>query len=495
MNVRGGYAFKSIDYLDAQNGVALIRQSELKTATVDICSAKHLPHEYLATFGDSYKVEKGDILVGLSGSLSSVSVYKDERPALQNQRTGLLQASPLISKKYVLYAYLSIITEIERAGKGVAVQNVSPKQIEALVIPLPPVEEQEGIVEAIESYFTRLDDAVATLERVQRNLTRFRASVLKAAVEGRLVPTEAELARAEGRDYEPASVLLERILAGRRRHWEEAELAKMTAKGKPPKDDRWKAKYREPAEPEATELPELPEGWCWATPEQICETIVDCPHSTPKWSASGCICVRTTEFHPGFLDLSGARYVSNEIFLDRIKRLRPREGDILYSREGGILGIACSVPPGVGLCMGQRMMLLRPESSVPNRYLMLVLNSPFTLARVRNLAGGSASPHVNVGSVRSFPVPLPPEREASRIVNHVNQMSSVENALSADMLQGSSRVQRLRQAILKWAFEGKLVDQDPSDEPAIALLDRISAERETVAARTKTRGRRKAGPA
>ena len=87
------------------------------------------------------------------------------------------------------------------------------------MIPLPPVEEQEGIVEAIESYFTRLDDAVATLERVQRNLTRFRASVLKAAVEGRLVPTEAELARAEGRDYEPASVLLERILAGRRRHW------------------------------------------------------------------------------------------------------------------------------------------------------------------------------------------------------------------------------------------------------------------------------------
>ena len=141
------------------------------------------------------------------------------------------------------------------------------------------------------------------------------------------------------------------------------------------------------------------------------------------------------------------------------------------------------------------MILLRPESSVPNRYLMLVLNSPFTLARVRNLAGGSASPHVNVGSVRSFPVPLPPGREASRIVNHVNKMSSVENALSADMLQGSSRVQRLRQAILKWAFEGKLVDQDPSDEPAIALLDRISAERETVAARTKTRGRRKAGPA
>ena len=87
---------------------------------------------------------------------------------------------------------------------------------------------------------------MATLERVQRNLKRYRASVLKAAVEGRLVPTEAELARSEGRDYEPAPVLLERILAERRRRWEDAELAKMTAKGKAPRDDKWKETYRVP---------------------------------------------------------------------------------------------------------------------------------------------------------------------------------------------------------------------------------------------------------
>ena len=97
---------------------------------------------------------------------------------------------------------------------------------------MPPLREQQRIVEAIESYFTRLDDAVATLERVQRNLKRYRASVLKAAVEGRLVPTEAALAEQEGRDYEPASVLLERILTERRRRWAES--------GK-------KGKYQEPS--------------------------------------------------------------------------------------------------------------------------------------------------------------------------------------------------------------------------------------------------------
>src|SRR5207253_1976546 len=132
---------------------------------------------------------------------------------------------------------------------GVGRPRLGLRWLKTLQFPLAPLPEQHRIVEGIESYFSRLDDAVATLERVQRNLKRYRASVLKAAVEGRLVPTEAELARAEGRDYEPASVLLERILAERRRRWQEAD---------------GRGKYHEPVAPNTAELPELPEGWCWA---------------------------------------------------------------------------------------------------------------------------------------------------------------------------------------------------------------------------------------
>ncbi len=154
--------------------------------------------------------------------------------------------------------------------------RVDYSQIGSFVIDIPPAFEQLRVVAAIESYLTRLDDAKCTLEKVQRNLKRYRASVLKAAVEGKLVPTEAELARAESRDYEPASVLLQRILAERRRRWEDAELAKMKAKGKVPKDDKWKAKYVEPVGPETSGLPELPEGWCWASVDQL----VCCPRNT-----------------------------------------------------------------------------------------------------------------------------------------------------------------------------------------------------------------------
>ncbi len=108
---------------------------------------------------------------------------------------------------------------------------------------------------------TDLDAAVAALKRVQANLKRYRASVLKAACEGRLVPTEAELARKEGRTYETGAQLLARILKERRAKWEADQLAKMLAAGKPPKNDDWKKKYKEP-DPAA--LPSysarLPEG-------------------------------------------------------------------------------------------------------------------------------------------------------------------------------------------------------------------------------------------
>src|SRR5690606_15012393 len=120
-----------------------------------------------------------------------------------------------------------------------------------------------------EAYFSRLDAAVAALERVRANLKRYRASVLKAACEGRLVPTEAQLARREGRDYEPADVLLERILRERRTRWEAEELERLKAKGKPPTEERWKQKYKEPDPPDTTELPSLPEGWAWATLGQL----------------------------------------------------------------------------------------------------------------------------------------------------------------------------------------------------------------------------------
>src|SRR6185369_13511064 len=119
----------------------------------------------------------------------------------------------------------AFVTDVCEGVQGVVYPAIRPADVRQHELPIPPAPEQERVVEAVDSYLTRLDDAVASLERVQAKLKAYRASVLKAAVEGRLVPTEASLARAEKRNYEPADVLLARMLMERRRRWEEAELA------------------------------------------------------------------------------------------------------------------------------------------------------------------------------------------------------------------------------------------------------------------------------
>lgn len=361
--------------------------------------------------------------------------------------------------------------------------RVPSRFLDEKTLPLPPLPEQHRIVSALESYFTRLDAAVETLQRVQRNLKRYRASVLKAAIEGRLVPTEAELARAEGRSYEPASVLLTRILAERRRRWEEAELAKMTAKGKAPKDDKWKAKYVEPVAPDTSELPELPEGWCWATLDLLAAvkggiTKGQKPRSGENYREVPYL--RVANVQRGFLDLQQMKTIQAPDAV--IDELRLERGDVLFN-EGGDrdkLGRGWIWKGEIAECIHQNH-VFRARMHTDDM-------QPELLSWYGNTAGqqyffeeGKHTTNlasINLTKLRALPVPVPPRAEQARIRAAVErQISVVDDALGSISLE-VTRLARLRQSILKWAFEGRLVDQDPTDEPASVLLERIRAERE-----------------
>ena len=188
----------------------------------------------------------------------------------------------------------------------------------------------------------------------------------------------------------------------------------------------------------------------------VCAKIVDCPHSTPKWEKSGKLCLRTTNFKRGYLDLQSPNYVSEETFHDRNRRIIPQPGDVLYSREGSVLGIACTIPSNVYPCLGQRMMLLRSGEKLNNRYLMHYLNSPMVTNHVIATKGGTGSPHINVGDIKEFKIPIPSLEEQSIIVRQIEeQLSScdnVEKTVDAILAQADA----MRQSILKQAFEGTL---------------------------------------
>jgi type I restriction enzyme S subunit len=239
--------------------------------------------------------------------------------------------------------------------------------------------------------------------------------------------------------------------------------------------------------PEGTDYwPEIPKSWRMKNIKGVCEVIVDCPHSTPKWTDKGEICLRTTNFRPGILDLSEVRFVSEQTYTERVARLTPACDDVLYSREGGILGIACLFPQGVKACLGQRMMLMRTDRSVMLPVLMMhILNSEFTTGHVRELTTGSASPHLNVGDIKSFATPVPPIAEQAEIVRRVEVLFKLADAIEKRVAAASLRAERLTQAILAKAFRGELVPTEAElarregreYEPAAVLLERIKKER------------------
>jgi len=235
---------------------------------------------------------------------------------------------------------------------------------------------------------------------------------------------------------------------------------------------------------------EVPLGWIKTNVDTISLYIVDCPYSTPKWSDSGKVCLRTTNFLPNKLIIDEARYVSQSTFEKRIERLKPQKNDVLYSREGGILGVACLLDIEDDVCLGQRMMMFRTGEFVSSKYLTFFLNSPLILSHVDNLIGGSAAPHINIRDIKKYLFPLPPLEEQKEIVRQVDKLFALADKLETHYQNAKGRIDKLSQSVLTKAFRGELVPQDPNDEPAEKLLERIMEEKARLS-RSTQRPRRK----
>ncbi len=372
--------------------------------------------------------------------------------------------------------------------------RVSYEQIGGFLFGVPPSPEQNRIVEALDSYLTRLDAAEQALRRAQANLKRYRASVLKAAVEGRLVPTEAELARQEGREYEPASVLLLRILAERKLRWEKAERAKMKAKGIALKDDRWKAKYEEPAAPDVSGLAELPEGWCWATVDQLAQSMRNGLSTAPHETA-GVRILRISAVRPLSVNLGDVRFLPPPATL--YESFNIADGDLLFTRYNGnpaLVGV-CGVVSGLTTRTVYPDKLIRVrliEPLVQPHFIEIAVNTASSRRHLELLTRTTAGQlGISGTDLKNMPVPLAPLEEQVRISECCQRLLTQGSASRTGIGDSLARIARLRQSILKWAFEGRLVDQDPNDEPAAALLARIRAARagEAVAAGGTARGR------
>ena len=366
--------------------------------------------------------------------------------------------------------------EAKRAmTSGVGLLRVPTNYMRKVRLPLPPLLEQQAIVVKIEELFTKLDAGINALHKAQSQLKRYRQSVLKAAFEGKL--TEAWRVEHQG-EIEPASILLERILKERREKWEAEQLEQMQAKGEIPKDDKWKAKYKEPVAPDTSNLPELPKGWLWTTLPQIGELNRGKSKHRPR---------NAPLLYGGqypFVQTGDIRHANGLI----------RHYNLTYSKEGlkqsrlwpaGTLcitiaaNIADTAILGFDACFPDSIVGFLPERGQCNIYFVefFLRTAKEDLERY---APATAQKNINLAILKDLAIPFPSLAEQNVIAQEINRHLSVADEVEKTITAELKRAEQLRQSILKKAFTGKLVPQDPNDEPASILLERIKVQKEIV---------------
>jgi len=469
---------RSVPTADA--GFPVLRLTALSAGLVDLTERKI--GAWTRSEAEKYLVREGDFLISRgNGSIRLVGrgalVLRDEEVAFPDTMIRVRPNLEAIECGFLRYQWDAPATrsQIERAAKTTAgIFKINQTDLRRTRLNLAPLAEQRRIVAEIETQFTRLDAAVSTLERVQANLKRARASVLKAAVEGRLVPTEADLARGKGRSYEPASALLDRILEERRRKHDEAQVGASR-----------KRAYKAPAEPETEGLPDLPEGWTWATVEQVSSHLPRAIQSGPfgsnlrhsEFQDDGYLVIGIDNVLDGVFSMGAAHRISEEKFRD-LERFRARPLDVAITVMATV-GRCCVIPEDVepAIITKHVYRITVERAIVLPRYLMYVLKgAPPVRRQMFQEARGQTRLGLNGTIVKKLAIPLPPPPEQSRIVAEIDRQFSIFDSLERATGSNLARCTALRQSILKRAFEGMLVPQDPADEPASELLARIQAQ-------------------
>jgi len=325
-----------------------------------------------------------------------------------------------INIDFALY-YLSLAAQtFKYKSRGTTISGITKKQLKDIPIPLPPLPEQERIVEKIEALFTQLDAGTASLRRIQAQLKRYRASVLKAAVEGRLVPQDPS--------DEPAEQILRRL-------------------GKSPLANK--------------DLRNLPEGWCWTTLQNISWKADYGTSQKCDYSSSTTPVIRIPNIVHGEFDFSDLKYATKPEELKEDKALIPN--DFLIIRTNGskeLIGRSCLVRNQFKQRTFFASYLIRYRLSSCSEWISTIWSSELIRSQIERIAATSAGQYnISISSLNRTLIPLPPIEEQRRIVAEVERRLSLATEVEKAVETALARAERLRQAILKQAFEGRLLSR------------------------------------
>lgn len=410
---------------------------------------------YAGTLEKRHTVRPGDLLVSWAATLG-VYIWHGPEAAL-NQH--IFKVEPFIDRSFLRYLIDYKIQELLAASHGSGMVHVTRSKFDEIPVAIPPVAEQRRIVDALEGGLSRLDAATEAVGVAKRRIKPFATSVLDRAVLGALSDVPPDRRAVDDS---------QRLLAG------------LSSK---------RFDY--------ASLPSLPEGWFWRRSSDICEFISS--GSTPKshlmYAGSGDIpflkVYNITQ--DGRVDFTNKpTYVDRETHEKQLRRSRVRPGDVLTNIVGPPLGKTAVVPDEYPEWnINQAIVAFRAGEEVHPEWLSLALRSPIVLGMLQRTAKATAGQfNVALSTCRELPLPIPPMGTQLDLVEQSTELLEVSNRFALQVERLSLRSRHLRQAILRRAFTGNLAVQDPADESASVLLDRIRTERKTQGSRANRTGRR-----
>lgn len=420
IKVKNGYAFPSKFF--NEKGILLVRQSNLDGEKISLEKSVYLDEDWLKTKAE-FVIRKGDILLGMSGSIGKWCKYNLDQIALQNQRVGKIipLAVNLVNINYILYGLVFSERQLLSKGKGLGLLNVSTTDIESLEVPFAPLNEQKRIVKKLDKLLAKVDSANERLDKIPAILRKFRQSVLQMATNGDL--THGWRIENDQLNWGEEAILIDLI------------------KEKPRNGLSIKA--------------------------------VPYETSTKTLTLTATTSGKFLPQHYKFLDT----------IIPKDSHLWLKKDDILIQRSNSLDYVGVSaIYEGVDNCFiyPDLMMKIKAKEGVNPKYLLYHLQSSQTRYYFRNNATGTAGnmPKINQTTVSNTPIIIPSYEEQTEIVKRVEELFNKADQIEARYKKAKQFTDKLSQSILAKAFRGELVPQDPNDEPAEKLLERIREEKE-----------------
>ncbi|HKZ94938.1 MAG TPA: restriction endonuclease subunit S [Candidatus Bathyarchaeia archaeon] len=454
-----------------ENGVPFISAKDIYERKISFDDCKYISAEEHNSLIRRCNPEYLDVLITKSGTIGRTAVVRTNRPFSLFVSVALIKPfKAYIDSDFIAFSLRNYINNIsiEQSVKGGVIKNLHIEDLKEIVLPLCPLPEQCRIVAKVEELFTNLDAGVESLKKVKMQLKRYRQAVLKYAFEGKL--TE-EWRKTHKDEIEPASVLLERIKEERRKNAE--------------------GKYEEMPSIDTYHLPKLPETWVWTTISEF-ETFIGSgitPRGGKKvYVDEGIPFIRSQNVHPDGLRLKDIAYVTPQMH-EEMKRTKTHPSDVLLNITGASIGRSTYIPERLTEAnVNQHVCIIRTGWWLVSPYLSSFLNSAYGQDQIFSTESGVTRQGLNYGQVRSLKIPLAPLLEQKIVAAKIEEAFSIAYETEKSVERTLKQTNQMRQSILKRAFEGRLVSQDSSDEPAEKLLERIKQER--VKRESATKGKR-----